>query len=201
MSSTPPRDETRPSLRERKKTRTRFAIQQEALRLFREQGYTATTVEQIADAAEVSPSTFFRYFTTKDALVLTDDYDPVMVERLRAQPPDLAVVPAFRAALRETFADLPQEQLEAAEERNALILSVPELQAGFAEFVLSSVHQVVQLVAERTGRATDDPEVVAVVGAVMGVILSSFLLPRRDLRSKLEMVHAQLGHLETGFTL
>lgn len=49
-------------LRERKKAKTKAAIQQHALRLFRQQGYQATTVEQIAEAAEVSPSTFFRYF-------------------------------------------------------------------------------------------------------------------------------------------
>ena len=90
MNPTQPAEGARQGLRERKKARTRFAIQQEALRLFREQGYGATTVEQIAEAAEVSPSTFFRYFQTKDALVLTDDYDPIMVERFRAQPPGSA---------------------------------------------------------------------------------------------------------------
>ena len=44
-----------PGLRERKKAKTRATIQENALRLFREQGYDATTVEQIAEAAEVPP--------------------------------------------------------------------------------------------------------------------------------------------------
>ena len=201
MNPTQPAEGARQGLRERKKARTRFAIQQEALRLFREQGYGATTVEQIAEAAEVSPSTFFRYFQTKDALVLTDDYDPIMVERFRAQPPGLGAVASFRAALRETFTDMPQDQLDAAEERNALILSVPELRAAFADFLISSMRQVIELVAERSARSTDDPEVVAATGAVMGILLSSMLLVGKNMQELLKLIDEQLGHLETGFTL
>jgi AcrR family transcriptional regulator len=52
-------------LRERKKAKTRATIRTEAFRLFRQQGFQATTVEQVAAAAEVSPATFFRYFPTK----------------------------------------------------------------------------------------------------------------------------------------
>jgi AcrR family transcriptional regulator len=47
-------------LRDRKKIQTRVTIRHEAMRLIEENGYANTTVEQIADAAEVSPSTFFR---------------------------------------------------------------------------------------------------------------------------------------------
>ncbi|MGH3378360.1 MAG: TetR family transcriptional regulator, partial [Actinoallomurus sp.] len=95
--STPPlerRIEEKLGLRERKKLKTRRSIQQHALRLIHEQGYEATTVEQIAEAAEVSPSTFFRYFPTKEDTILTDEYDPLIMESLRAQPPDLSPVTA-----------------------------------------------------------------------------------------------------------
>ncbi|HUJ75276.1 MAG TPA: TetR family transcriptional regulator, partial [bacterium] len=70
-------------LRERKKAKTRAVIQQHALRLMKEQGYQATTVEQIAEAAEVSPSTFFRYFPTKEDVVLYDVLDPVLMREFR----------------------------------------------------------------------------------------------------------------------
>ncbi len=80
-------------LRERKKARTRASLREHALRLFREQGYQATTVEQIAAAAEVSPSTFFRYFPTKEDVVLQDDMDTRLVEAFARQPPDLAPDP------------------------------------------------------------------------------------------------------------
>ena len=55
-----------PGWRQRKKTATSDRIRASALRLFREQGYDATTVEQIAGAAGVSHMTFFRYFPTKE---------------------------------------------------------------------------------------------------------------------------------------
>jgi AcrR family transcriptional regulator len=200
MSETASAERPQPGLRERKKTKTRFAIQQEALRLFQDQGYHATTVEQIAEAAEVSASTVFRYFPTKDTLVLTDDYDPIMVERFRTQPPELGVVAAFRSALRETFHGMPPEQIKAAAERNALVTAVPELRAAFADVAVASIRLVANLVAERTGRRADDPEVMGVCGAILGVMLAGYLLGG-DLEEQLAQMEAQLAHLESGFTL
>jgi hypothetical protein len=89
-------------LRERKKARTRTAIQRHALRLFGEQGYQATTVEQVAAAAEVSMSTVFRYFPTKEDLLVLDGYHSLatsVAEAFRRQPADLGPVGALRGAL------------------------------------------------------------------------------------------------------
>src|SRR4029450_10969347 len=94
-------------LRERKKARTKTAIQEHALRVFRGQGYDATTVEQIAEAAEISPSTFFRYFPTKEDVVVWDDYDPMLIEAIRAQPAGLNPIQAIRGGLRAAFSQIP----------------------------------------------------------------------------------------------
>src|SRR6266516_3521141 len=69
-------------LRERKRTSTRLMIQTEALRLFTEKGYAQTTVEEIADAAAISPRTFFRYFPNKEDVVIWDEYDPLALDLL-----------------------------------------------------------------------------------------------------------------------
>src|SRR5512135_2529883 len=99
MNISPNNSQAPGGLRERKKAKTRALIQQEALRLFREQGYSETTVEEIAAAAEVSPSTFFRYFLTKEDVVLYDVLDPILIKAFRAQPAGLSPIRALAAAL------------------------------------------------------------------------------------------------------
>ena len=75
-----------PDWRRRKKTATRDRLRGSALRLFREQGYDATTVEQIAAAAGVSHMTFFRYFPAKENVALSDSYDPLIVALIERTP-------------------------------------------------------------------------------------------------------------------
>jgi AcrR family transcriptional regulator len=90
-------------LRERKKLRTRHALGAAALELAVEHGLADVTVEQIAEAADVSPRTFFNYFSSKEEAVVAADVERalVMEEHLEARPADEPVLASVRAVLRE----------------------------------------------------------------------------------------------------
>lgn len=157
-------------LRERKKLRTRRAIQDHALRLFGEQGYDETTVEQIAAAAEISPSTFFRYFPTKEDVVVTDEYDPIMAQIIRDQPPEVSAIEALRAMLREILPQLYADDLEALRTRMRLTATVPAVRGRTFESMRGTFDLMSEAIGERTGRAADDPDVEAFSWAVLGVM-------------------------------
>jgi AcrR family transcriptional regulator len=190
----------RPGLRERKKAKTRTAIQEHALRLFAEQGYEETTVEQIADAAEVSPSTFFRYFPTKEDVVMYDALDPLLLAALDAQPAGLSPVGALRATVREVFGGAPADVLAAQDERAALIFAVPELRMRMLDELVRSMHLFVESVARRAGRPPEDIAVQALAGAVIGVGIAAWVgaggLRASDYLSQMD---AGLAELEAGF--
>jgi AcrR family transcriptional regulator len=160
------------SLRERKKARTRASLREHALRLFREHGYQATTVEQIAAAAEVSPSTFFRYFPTKEDVVLRDDLDDRILEALDRQPTPMTPIAAFRAALREAMASLTPADWGEFREAAALSLEVPEIRARQLDELGRTIDVMAEALARRTGKTADQLAVRVYVGAVLGVILS-----------------------------
>jgi len=160
------------SLRERKKARTRAAIREHALRLFREQGYDATTVEQIAAAAEVSPSTFFRYFPTKEDVVLRDSLDERLFEAFERQPPSLSPLAALRAAIREGIATLSPAEWEEFRETSALGMAIPEVRARMLDEMTRTIDEMAEALAKRTGRTPDELAVRVAVGAVIGVIMA-----------------------------
>ena len=118
-----------PGLRERKKQKTRWAIQEHALRLFAEQGYEATTVDQIAAAAEISPSTFFRYFPTKEDLVVEDEYDAVFIEGMRALPPESRRWRRCGRSCTTAFDQMADADRAKVLARSKMALAVPALRA------------------------------------------------------------------------
>jgi AcrR family transcriptional regulator len=161
-------------LRERKKARTRAALREHGLRLFREQGYAETTIEQIAEAAEVSPSTFFRYFPSKEELVLLDELDPVMIATLEAQPVEKNPLAAIRAAIAAVLDGLTDEERDRELQRHELIQAVPELRAAMMDELRRTIDMLAEAVARRLGRPADDFEVRVFAGAVVGAATSIF---------------------------
>ena len=161
-------------LRERKKAKTRAAIREHALRLFDEQGYASTTVEQIADAAEVSPSTFFRYFPTKEDVVLTDDYDEPIMAAMLAQPADLHPAAAMRRAIRQVFSAITPADWAIEQRRQRLVYQVPELQARAMQQYATMIGLVGSVIAERAGLPSDDFSARVMAGAVIGAALAAY---------------------------
>ena len=151
-------------LRERKKIKTRQAIRREAFRLIDENGYSATTVEQIADAADVSPSTFFRYFPSKESLLLADDLDPLIVAAFDAQPPDLSPIQAIRRAYETTMAGLSPSS-RSRKDPPATDFSIPELKAAMYDEYYRTINVTAELIGRRIGRPARDFEVRVFVGA------------------------------------
>jgi AcrR family transcriptional regulator len=186
-------------LRERKKARTRAEIQHHALRLFREQGYEETTISEIAEAAEVSESTFFRYFPTKEDVVLQDDLDDPLLEALAAQPVELSPIQATRRAFKTIFGSLDAGERSDLRERMVLVYRVPELRASMGAAFLDALQQINGLLAARMRLPANDVKVRtlagALVGAMMAVTLNSIEDPEADY---IDLMDTALEELEKG---
>ena len=145
-------DRPRSGLRERRKRLTAAELEAAAYRLFGERGFEAVTVDDIAAEADVSRRTFFRYFASKEDVLLADHF--VQLARLRdalaARPADEPVVTALRHALLSLTSDFEQRK-EMVVLRARLMRETPSLQAR------SLVHQKLwedamqEMVAERLG--------------------------------------------------
>lgn len=188
--------------RERKKLRTRALIRQEALRLFLEKGFEATTIEEIAEAADIAPSTFFNYFPTKEDVVLQDDLDPVLLEAISMEPAGLHPIAVLRKALHHVFSHLTPEQNTIFQRRLALMASNPTLRAAFLNQSASQLDELVAVIAGRAGRSSDDFAVRNLAGALLGVMIATFLTAANDPEADLLGLEDQaLAHLEAGLPL
>lgn len=161
-------EEPRLGLRERKKRKTREAIRRATYRLIAEQGYEATSVEQIAEAAEVSPSTVFRYFPTKEDIVLTDEYDPVMVAALRSRPADEPPLESLRFVMHAALRAMQQYAPEEMEQRTRLMVEIPAVRARMTQTMSATSELLAGALAERTRRDPGDLEVRVFTAALLG---------------------------------
>lgn len=185
-------------LRARKRRATAEAIQREALRLVEAQGWTATTCEQIAAAAGVSSATLFRYFATKEDIVLDDVYDPLIARAVLARPAGETPLAATRGAFADALGGLTADDLEQARRRTALILSVPSLRARSREQMDSLVHHLSAALAERDpSAAPGSTEVVATaLASAVGVAVERWSSDGGDLGDHVDVTLAALADLD-----
>lgn len=192
-------------LRERKKVKTRQAIRTAAYRLFAEQGYDATPVDRIAAAADVSPSTVFRYFPTKEDIVLTDEYDDEMAQELRDRPADEPPLVSLRAVLHNSLARVLADPADRAElvQREELVRDVPAIRARAHESMSATGRLLGGVIAERTGRPADDLEVRVFTAAVFGALheTTMYWVEKGREDDLLDLLERALGMLRRGLEL
>jgi AcrR family transcriptional regulator len=168
-----------PSLRERKKLATRRALQRVALDLVAERGFSRVTVEDIAEAAEVSPRMFFNYFPSKEAALL--GADPERTENLRRrlveEPAGKSPLEALRSVLVDDVRQLAEELSELGGGpadwvcRIKLALVDPDLRTAKAAHMTQIEQAVVAGLAERLGTdPTKDPYPMLLASTAIGLM-------------------------------
>ena len=172
------------------------------MRLFQKQGYEETTIEEIAAAVEVSPSTFFNYFPTKEDVVLYDMYDPIAIDLLLQGPPAEPLSVLVRRVLA-ALGELLERDQEMILGRARLIFRVPELRARMFDELERTHALLARVLAERTGRSVDDFELRVTTRLVVAAIYEATMeWMRTNRRQKLATVAERaIEVLESGARL
>jgi len=147
---------TSASLRQRKRARTRAALIAAALELFERQGYEATTIDEIAAVADVSPRTFFRYFATKEEVALGDDVGPEIISLLAARPADEPILESVRYVVADSLSLVSVEDRDALLARLRIVYRTPSLRARRWEYQLEMGRISGAILAARRGLPSDD---------------------------------------------
>lgn len=170
-------------LREIKKLKVKQAIQRETLRLFEERGYRETTVEQIAAAAEISTTTFYRYYPSKEEVILSGVHERGPAAGGREQslhfaselPAGVSVVEGLRAMLRGIQRGGALERDRAALlARLRMINDTPELRALHAQRTQEGLRELARVLAGPSGADPDGYEM-RVLAAAVGAAVTETL--------------------------
>jgi AcrR family transcriptional regulator len=153
-------------LHERKKLAAMRRIQNAALDLFDERGYEGVTIEQIAEVAEVSPSSVYRYFGTKEQVVLWDETDlrfsDVFEKEIVVHPP----VEAVRRAIARVMADFFERDEEAVRRKTGYFLKEPALRSAWLEQADWLANTVAEALARGSGHEVVSLDVQVIAAAL-----------------------------------
>ncbi|SDC94592.1 TetR family transcriptional regulator [Glycomyces harbinensis] len=187
-----------PGLQARKKLAAMHRIQDAALDLFEERGFDDVAIETVAAAAEVSPRTVYRYFGSKEMLVIWDEEDEFTLSPLTDQFAGADPIGALREALRAGFAAMSDADLRLIRRRVALIYRHPAIEAALILHAYEKSRAIVAAVPERGDRLETQVFVHAFIGGALGAIrhwcLNGFA------EHPYECIDRALTLLEHGFT-
>lgn len=155
--------------RDKRRTEAKRAVQAVALDLFEESGFDPVTMEQIAEAAGVGVATLYRYFGTKEQVVLWDEYDPPLFEHVAMRSAGNSAIQAAQAAIRERLDAFYADDSQRILRRARLVATNATLHAGVLNNLEVLRTGLVQALTRRKGgRATFEAEVAA--GAVVACL-------------------------------
>ncbi|BBY20770.1 TetR/AcrR family transcriptional regulator [Mycobacterium stomatepiae] len=169
------------SRRERKKAQTRRALTKAALDLFLERGFEATTVEEIAEAADFHRATFHRIFASKEDVAMGDILDLFALarERLREALPTDDPFSVARDVLTDTMASFEESDDELVAAHVQVWTSDPALQSRFTAMMLDWEHEIARFFAEAWGLDPEsDIRCYVIATAMIGVTRSALLMRR-----------------------
>lgn len=189
------------SLRERKKERTRRELVAAALQLFEQKGYDATTVDEIAAAAEVSPRTFFRYFADKEEVAMGEVFDQSVIDLVNARPAGEPLVESLRHVVAGSLGLMNESDREALLPRLKIVYRTPSLRGRRWEYQLRFGRTAGTALAERLGLPPDDlGSRVTATAALMAVEVAMDRWQERDGRDDLgELLQAAVSSLGEAF--
>lgn len=166
-------------LRERKKRAAMRHIQQTAIRLFQEQGFDQVTVEQVAETAEVSPSSVYRYFRTKEGLVLHDEHDDQLLEVvIRELSQGTPILTAFDRGIEAVAAQHFERDREETLARTALWATHRGIQAAAGAYLNELIERLVQAVVQ--GGRYEQAEAQFIVSALIHGVLAAIFAWYQD---------------------
>lgn len=188
-------------LRERKRLAAMRRIQTAALDLFDKHGYQQVSIERIAETADVSPSSVYRYFGTKEQIVLWDEYDPVAVQQLGEEVTRQPLMAAVRQVVSQTLGEMVRVDEDRVRRRIHYMMQEPAITAAAAVMAHDIAGLIITRLATELGRDRDDLELYLMahgfVGAIIGAIrywhATDFQVPIADI------VDRMVSSFEHGF--
>jgi AcrR family transcriptional regulator len=192
-------DEARTGRRDRKKQQTRQALIEAALRLVDERGLDHVTVEDIADAADVSPRTFFNYFASKDEAITGDLFveDDGTGERLLSAAPGVPVVEAFLQAMAPGLTAM-QDDRDVWFLRMRVMEANPSLILSLIARSSAAENQLVQVVGKRLGLSQAHPYPAVFAAAAGGAVRTAMMRWPSERRPLTDLVDEAFSYLATG---